>query len=236
MKTQLKVALIVGMITVFTVGGIVAYQAKVPSQTDLVLTELIDLPYEILNVLEVEPKERYDVYLIGNLDHTHEVLLSTKIQKEISTYYRAKNAMINLYVYGQTPASTHQVDFNDGDFLYTLQTTGSTIMKYEPLAFEGIEGNLMSSSQWEIKDSLYSKDQVLTFTTRLQETLSNEAIFSIVKGSSEEMSRHNGNCRVQQQIPISEETLFYHDSNYPNHLIQQHVLVGRTPILEGSEE
>lgn len=236
MKTQLKVALILGMITVFTVGGIVAYQAKVPSQTDLVLTELIDLPYEILNVLEVEPKERYDVYLIGNLDHTHEVLLSTKIQKEISTYYRVKNAMINLHIYGQLPTSTHQVNFNDGDFLYTLQTTGSTIMKYEPFAFEGIKSNVMSSSQWEIKDSRYNKDQVLTFTTYLQETLSNEDIFSIVKGISEEMSRHNGNYRVQQQIPISEETLFYHDSDYPNHLIQQHVLVGRTPILEGSEK
>ena len=45
--------------------------------------------------------------------------------------------MINCHVYGQTPASIHQVDFNDDD-LYTLQTTGSTIMKYEPLAFEGM--------------------------------------------------------------------------------------------------
>ena len=64
---------------------------KVHIQTDLVLTELIDLLYEILNILEVvEPKERYDVYIHQNLDHTHEVLLSTKIQKEISTCLSSK--------------------------------------------------------------------------------------------------------------------------------------------------
>ena len=237
MKIQLKVAIVIGVIALFTVGGLVAYQEKIQRQIELDLTHLIDLPYEVLGIQEVEQKECYDVYLSGDLDYTNEILLSTKIQKEVISHYRAKNAIINLHLYDKSTVEVDEgVNLNEAAYQYTLQTTGSNVIKYLPLAFKGIEGNVTTSSDWSIQDSTYNKDKELTFTTHLKKNLSNEAIFSTIKGISDEMSRHNGHVAVKQSIPISEEQIFYHDSHYPDYLIEEIVLVGRGALTEGVGE
>ena len=52
----------------------------------------------------------------------------------------------------------------------------------------------------------------------------------------ESVTRHNGHVAVKQSIPISEEQIFYHDSHYPDYLIEEIVLVGRGALTEGVSE
>lgn len=247
MKVQFKLAIFIGIIALFTVGGIVAYQSVNQVKEEINLSNLIELPYEILLLKQSDQEESYDVYLVGELDYTNEILLSTKIQKEISNYYGDKNASINLHVYQdviELSELENGVNITDSAYSYTIQTNGSNVFKYEPIKFQGIEGDVTSSSDWRIENSTLNKDKELIFTTHLKENLSNEAIFSTAKGISDEMRRHNfkdsKRAIIKQKIVIPDSEILYHDSNYPNYLIQESILVGNghqsESVSEGVEE
>ena len=247
MKVQFKLAILIGVIAVFTVGGIVAYQSVSQVREEINLNNLIELPYEILLLKQSDQEESYDVYLVGELDYTNEILLSTKIQKEISNYYGDKNALINLHIYQDVIELSdleEGVDITNSTYSYTIQTNGSNVFKYEPIKFQGIEGDVTASSDWRLENSTLNKDKELTFTTHLKENLSNEDILSTVKGISEEMSRHNfkkaKRAVIKQKIVIPDSEILYHDSTYSNYLIQESILVGNgnqsESVSEGVEE
>ena len=247
MKVQFKLAILMGIIVLFTVGGIVAYQSVNQVKEDINLNNLIELPYEILLLKQADKEKWYDVYLVGELDYTNEVLLSTKIQNEISNYYGVKNASVNLHVYQDVIEASeleNGVDITDSTYSYTVQTIGSNVIKYEPIHFQGIKGDVTASSDWRLENSTLNEDHELIFTTHLQENLSNEDIFSTVKGISDEMSRHNfkgsQQAIIKQKIIIPAAEVLYHDSNYPNHLIKESILVGNgyqsESVSEGVEE
>lgn len=73
------------------------------------------------------------------------------------------------------------IDITDSTYSYTIQTIGSNVLKYEPIHFQGIKGDVTASSEWRRENSTLNIDKELTFTTHLKENLSNEDIFSTNK-------------------------------------------------------
>lgn len=198
------------------------------------LSNLIETPYEVLKIRKNSDPQPYEVILTGDLDYTDQILLATKIQKEISNVEKFKNRLINLHFY-EPDINLKEVkdamNYHHPGYRYTIELDGSNIIKYEPLELKNVVADVTASENWLISDSYFNEQQELIFTVNLAPDLEMDAIFSTLKGITEEMIRYNfknsKNTIVKQEAILNENESLYYVSNDEDYLIQKTVLIGK---------
>ena len=136
---------------------------------------------------------------------------------------------MNVYQQKPTKTTKDSVDFTDQAYHYTIETNGSYIYQYEPLHTANLTNDLLFSTEWEIKDSQLSKNE-LTFSAILPKTLSPEEVTSLLNELADEMIRYNfkntEKASATIQSEISDTETYYYLSEQPNYLIYKTRLIG----------
>ena len=190
-----------------------------------------DGPSQRRRFMDMELSQLNKIYL-SNLVNFNKVLgQRNKLLKELEQYDQTNAVKLNMNVYQQKPTKTTKdsVDFTDQAYRYTIETNGSYIYQYEPLHTANLTNDLLFSTEWEIKDSQLSKNE-LTFSAILPKTLSPEEVTSLLNELADEMIRYNfkntEKASATIQSEISDTETYYYLSEQPNYLIYKTRLIG----------
>lgn len=216
-------SLLTMLIVVTIIYGVSSIKNK-----ELQLEQLIDTPYEVLDVRRHKKEKTYEVDIQAELTYADNILLANKLLKELEQYDQINAVKLNMNVYQQKPTKD-SVDFTDQAYRYTIETNGSYIYQYEPLHTTELSKDLLFSTEWEIEDSQLSKNE-LTFSAILPKTLSSEEVTSLLNELADEMIRYNfkntEKVSVTIQSEISDTETYYYLSEQPNYLIYKTRLIG----------
>lgn len=193
------------------------------------LTELIDTPYEVMDVRQNKDDKVYDVDITADLSYADNILLANKLLKQLATDTNISKLNMNVYQDKATTKTKDTLDFTDPSYLYTIETNGSYVYQYEPLQTKVLTDDLFLSKQWEITDvTVY--DNELSFNTILSDELTAEEVNSILNDLAEEMIRCNfdkpDKVSTSIQSTINNSETYYYLSEQPNYLIYKTRLIG----------
>lgn len=198
---------------------------------DLQLEQLIETPYEILDIRRNKKEKTYAIDIQGKLSYADNILLSNKLLKELEQHDQVDTISLNMNVFKSKPtiSTKEEIDFTDTSYLYTIETNGTYIYQYEPLYTPDLSEDLLFSTEWEIEESKLTKD-ALKFTTKISDTLSVEEMTSLFHELSEEMIRYNfkedQTASAIIKSEMNETDTYYYLSSYPNYLIYKTRLIG----------
>ncbi|MDB8559599.1 hypothetical protein [Turicibacter sanguinis] len=203
-------------------------------QEKLNLSHLIETPYEVLTIRKNSSPDPYEIIMTGDLDYTDQVLLSTKIQKEVSNYENLKNRKINLHVYTNSTKSKdiqNTVNIDNPSYRYTIEIDGSNILKYEAINISTVKADVLASTDWQIENSYFNENKELVFSVNLMPDLETETLFSTLKGINEDMIRYNfknkKEAKTKLSVQLSDSESLYYSSDNENYVIQKLVLIGK---------
>lgn len=235
MFKKYKIPVFIGsLILIIIILVMLIIQHLTKKEEILNLSNLIETPYEILAINRNTKSEPYEVILTGDLEYTDQILLATKMQKQITEVEKLKNHPIHLHLYDK---ETTLKDIADKELLahpqyqYTLNIEGSNIIKYTALKFENITPNLMASKDWRIIDSHFNDESELIYKVSMTPDIEMDTLFATLKGIQEEMIHYNFKSNekaiVKQKVELSETESYYHISTLDDYLIQKLVLIGK---------
>lgn len=236
MKKNMNLIILLGSFILFclviTSVTVIKYQSS--QEKLLTLSNLIETPYEILEIRDLSNSDIYEIYLSGDFDYKDQVLLATKMQKVIQNHEQTKHFTLNLNVY---EASITKKQFNNGvnlmdkDYEYTLQVENSDVVHYEPIQFNQVKGDVTASDNWIISNSHFNDKKELIYEVTVQPDLQPETLFSTLKGINDEMIRYNFENKkkavTKQMTTLSESQSVYYLSDYNELLIYKTILVGK---------
>ena len=209
----------------------VFYILSLSKNKDLQLEQLIETPYEILDIRRNKKEKTYAIDIQGKLSYADNILLSNKLLKELEQHDQVDTISLNMNVFKSKPtiSTKEEIDFTDTSYLYTIETNGTYIYQYEPLYTTDLSEDLLFSTEWEIEESKLTKD-ALKFTTKISDTLSVEEMTSLFHELSEEMIRYNfkedQTASAIIKSEMNETDTYYYLSSYPNYLIYKTRLIG----------
>ena len=209
----------------------VFYILSLSKNKDLQLEQLIETPYEILDIRRNKKEKTYAIDIQGKLSYADNILLSNKLLKELEQHDQVDTISLNMNVFKSKPtiSTKEEIDFTDTSYLYTIETNGTYIYQYEPLYTPDLSEDLLFSTEWEIEESKLTKD-ALKFTTKISDTLSVEEMTSLFHELSEEMIRYNfkedQTASAIIKSEMNETDTYYYLSSYPNYLIYKTRLIG----------
>ena len=209
----------------------VFYILSLSKNKDLQLEQLIETPYEILDIRRNKKEKTYAIDIQGKLSYADNILLSNKLLKELEQHDQVDTISLNMNVFKSKPtiSTKEEIDFTDTSYLYTIETNGTYIYQYEPLYTTDLSEDLLFSTEWEIEESKPTKD-ALKFTTKISDTLSVEEMTSLFHELSEEMIRYNfkedQTASAIIKSEMNETDTYYYLSSYPNYLIYKTRLIG----------
>ena len=223
-----KPIIILGSLLSLLVIVTVFYILSLSKNKDLQLEQLIETPYEILDIRRNKKEKTYAIDIQGKLSYADNILLSNKLLKELEQHDQVDTISLNMNVFKSKPtiSTKEEIDFTDTSYLYTIETNGTYIYQYEPLYTTDLSEDLLFSTEWEIEESKLTKD-ALKFTTKISDTLSVEEMTSLFHELSEEMIRYNfkedQTASAIIKSEMNETDTYYYLSSYPNYLIIKHV-------------
>ena len=223
-----KPIIILGSLLSLLVIVTVFYILSLSKNKDLQLEQLIETPYEILDIRRNKKEKTYAIDIQGKLSYADNILLSNKLLKELEQHDQVDTISLNMNVFKSKPtiSTKEEIDFTDTSYLYTIETNGTYIYQYEPLYTTDLSEDLLFSTEWEIEESKLTKD-ALKFTTKISDTLSVEEMTSLFHELSEEMIRYNfkedQTASAIIKSEMNETDTYYYLSSYPNYLIYKHV-------------
>ena len=201
-----KPIIILGSLLTLLIVVTIIYGILSAKNKELKLEQLIDTSYEVLDVRRHKKEKTYEVDIQAELSYADNILLANKLL-----------------------TTKDSVDFTDQAYRYTIETNGSYIYQYEPLHTANLTNDLLFSTEWEIKDSQLSKNE-LTFSAILPKTLSPEEVTSLLNELADEMIRYNfkntEKASATIQSEISDTETYYYLSEQPNYLIYKTRLIG----------
>ena len=174
-----KPIIILGSLLSLLVIVTVFYILSLSKNKDLQLEQLIETPYEILDIRRNKKEKTYAIDIQGKLSYADNILLSNKLLKELEQHDQVDTISLNMNVFKSKPtiSTKEEIDFTDTSYLYTIETNGTYIYQYEPLYTPDLSEDLLFSTEWEIEESKLTKD-ALKFTTKISDTLSVEEMTS----------------------------------------------------------
>ena len=226
-----KPIIILGSLLSLLVIVPVFYILSLSKNKDLQLEQLIETPYEILDIRRNKKEKTYAIDIQGKLSYADNILLSNKLLKELEQHDQVDTISLNMNVFKSKPtiSTKEEIDFTDTSYLYTIETNGTYIYQYEPLYTPDLSEDLLFSTEWEIEESKLTKD-ALKFTTKISDTLSVEEMTSLFHELSEEMIRYNfkedQTASAIIKSEMNETDTYYYLSSYPNYLIYKTRLIG----------
>ena len=226
-----KPIIILGSLLSLLVIVTVFYILSLSKNKDLQLEQLIETPYEILDIRRNKKEKTYAIDIQGKLSYADNILLSNKLLKELEQHDQVDTISLNMNVFKSKPtiSTKEEIDFTDTSYLYTIETNGTYIYQYEPLYTPDLSEDLLFSTEWEIEESKLTKD-ALKFTTNISDTLSVEEMTSLFHELSEEMIRYNfkedQTASAIIKSEMNETDTYYYLSSYPNYLIYKTRLIG----------
>lgn len=226
-----KPIIILGSLLTLLIVVTIIYGVSSAKNKELKLEQLIDTSYEVLDVRRHKKEKTYEVDIQAELSYADNILLANKLLKELEKHDQTNAVKLNMNVYQQKPTkmTKDSVDFTDQAYRYTIETNGSYIYQYEPLHTADLTNDLLFSTEWEIKDSQLSKNE-LTFSAILPKTLSPEEVTSLLNELADEMIRYNfkniEKASATIQSEISDTETYYYLSGQPNYLIYKTRLIG----------
>lgn len=226
-----KPIIILGSLLSLLVIVTVFYILSLSKNKDLQLEQLIETPYEILDIRRNKKEKTYAIDIQGKLSYADNILLSNKLLKELEQHDQVDTISLNMNVFKNKPTTStkDEIDFTDTSYLYTIETNGTYIYQYEPLYTPDLSEDLLFSTEWEIEESKLTKD-ALKFTTKISDTLSVEEMTSLFHELSEEMIRYNfkedQTASAIIKSEMNETDTYYYLSSYPNYLIYKTRLIG----------
>ena len=226
-----KPIIILGSLLSLLVIVTVFYILSLSKNKDLQLEQLIETPYEILDIRRNKKEKTYAIDIQGKLSYADNILLSNKLLKELEQHDQVDTISLNMNVFKSKPtiSTKEEIDFTDTSYLYTIETNGTYIYQYEPLYTSELSEDLLFSTEWEIEESKLTKNE-LTFTTKLSESLSIEEMTSLFHELSVEMIRYNfkenQSASAIIKSEMNETDTYYYLSSYPNYLIYKTRLIG----------
>ncbi|WP_235069354.1 hypothetical protein [Turicibacter sp. TJ11] len=226
-----KPIIILGSLLSLLVIVTVFYILSLSKNKDLQLEQLIETPYEILDIRRNKKEKTYAIDIQGKLSYADNILLSNKLLKELEQHDQVDTISLNMNVFKSKPtiSTKEEIDFTDTSYLYTIETNGTYIYQYEPLYTPDLSEDLLFSTEWEIEESKLTKD-ALKFTTKISDTLSVEEMTSLFHELSEEMIRYNfkedQTASAIIKSEMNETDTYYYLSSYPNYLIYKTRLIG----------
>lgn len=226
-----KPIIILGSLLSLLVIVTVFYILSLSKNKDLQLEQLIETPYEILDIRRNKKEKTYAIDIQGKLSYADNILLSNKLLKELEQHDQVDTISLNMNVFKSKPtiSTKEEIDFTDTSYLYTIETNGTYIYQYEPLYTTDLSEDLLFSTEWEIEESKLTKD-ALKFTTKISDTLSVEEMTSLFHELSEEMIRYNfkedQTASAIIKSEMNETDTYYYLSSYPNYLIYKTRLIG----------
>ena len=226
-----KPIIILGSLLSLLVIVTVFYILSLSKNKDLQLEQLIETPYEILDIRRNKKEKTYAIDIQGKLSYADNILLSNKLLKELEQHDQVDTISLNMNVFKSKPtiSTKEEIDFTDTSYLYTIETNGTYIYQYEPLYTSELSEDLLFSTEWEIEESKLTKD-ALKFTTKISDTLSVEEMTSLFHELSEEMIRYNfkedQTASAIIKSEMNETDTYYYLSSYPNYLIYKTRLIG----------
>ena len=226
-----KPIIILGSLLSLLVIVTVFYILSLSKNKDLQLEQLIETPYEILDIRRNKKEKTYAIDIQGKLSYADNILLSNKLLKELEQHDQVDTISLNMNVFKSKPtiSTKEEIDFTDTSYLYTIETNGTYIYQYEPLYTSDLSEDLLFSTEWEIEESKLTKD-ALKFTTKISDTLSVEEMTSLFHELSEEMIRYNfkedQTASAIIKSEMNETDTYYYLSSYPNYLIYKTRLIG----------
>lgn len=232
MLKKFKFPFFIGSISlVILILVVLIVRTMTKEEESLNLSNLIEAPYEVLTIRKNSAQEPYEVILTGDLDYTDQILLATKIQKEVSSVEKLKNRLIHLHFYDDHINLKEVMNYQHPSYRYTIELDGSNILKYEPLELKNVVADVTASENWIISESHFNEQKELIFTVNLAPDLEMDAVFSTIKGITEEMIRYNfknsKNAVVKQEAILNETDSLYYVSTDQDYLIQKSVLIGK---------
>ncbi len=228
---QKKPIIILGSLLSVLVIVTIIYGLSSAKENQLKLEQLINTPYEVLDIRRNKKEQTYAVDIQANLTYADNILLANKLLKELEQYHQTSIVALNMNVYNKkTSTSTKDsIDFTDSSYCYTIETNGTYVHQYEPMYTEELIEGLLFSTEWTIENSQINKNE-LTFTANLPTSITSGEVVSILNELANEMIRYNfkDNKKASAIIKsdINETETYYYFSQYPNYLIYKTKLIG----------
>ena len=226
-----KPIIILGSLLSLLIIVTIIYTVSSSRNKDLQLEQLIETPYEILDIRRNKKEKTYDIEIKGQLSYANNILLANKLLKELEQHDQVNTFTLRMNVFEQKPtiSTKDAIDFTDKSYRYTIETNGTYVYQYEPLYTTELNDDLLFSTHWEIEESKLNGNE-LQFTTKLSDTLSIEEMTSLFHELAAEMIRYNfkddQTASAIIKYEINEIETYYYLSSYPNYLVYQTRLIG----------
>ena len=149
-----KPIIILGSLLSLLVIVTVFYILSLSKNKDLQLEQLIETPYEILDIRRNKKEKTYAIDIQGKLSYADNILLSNKLLKELEQHDQVDTISLNMNVFKSKPtiSTKEEIDFTDTSYLYTIETNGTYIYQYEPLYTPDLSEDLLFSTEWKLKN------------------------------------------------------------------------------------
>ena len=158
-----KPVIVLGTLLTLLVTVTVVYGVSHLEPKDVELNQLIESPYEILDVRRHKKEKKYEVDIKADLNYADNILLANKLLSELQKNDSKNVTQVHMNVY-ENKTDQQTVDFTDPNYRYTIETNGSYTYQYEPIYTENFSENLLFTAEWKIEDSKLTKKN-LSFNT-----------------------------------------------------------------------
>ena len=223
-----KPVIVLGTLLTLLVTVTVVYGVSHLEPKDVELNQLIESPYEILDVRRHKKEKKYEVDIKADINYADNILLANKLLSELQKNDSKNVTQVQMNVY-ENKTDQQTVDFTDPNYRYTIETNGSYTYQYEPIYTENFSENLLFTAEWKIEDSKLTKKN-LSFNTIVPDHLSTDEINSLLNELSDEMIRYNFENRegatTTIQAKVNTSDTYYHLSENKNYLIHKTRLIG----------